>query len=100
MAPSRTALPDYSKKQEFWNSFSHALGVLFALIGGPFLIAKAVYASDGIKVTCAVIFTLSLFFLCFGFYLNQFNFAIRFFKNNISSLMLLIIEILFILLVK
>ncbi len=66
MAPSRTSLPNYTKEQEFWNSFSHALGVLFALIGGPFLIAKAVEANDGIEIACAVIFTLSLLVLYGG----------------------------------
>lgn len=66
MAPSRTELPNYTKKQEIANSFSHALGVLFALIGGPFLIAKAVSSADPWKISSSVIFTLSLLALYLG----------------------------------
>ena len=66
MAPRKTELPDYTRKQEFWNSFSHALGVLFALIGGPFLIAKAVASNDPWKIASSVVFVVSLFILYFG----------------------------------
>ena len=66
MAPIKTELPDYTKKQEFWNSFSHALGVLFALVGGPFLIAKAAQSNDGIRIFSSIVFVLSLLILYAG----------------------------------
>lgn len=66
MAPTKTELPNYTRKQELANSFTHALGILFALVGGPFLIAKAVGTADPWKIASSVIFVLSLLILYSG----------------------------------
>jgi len=66
MAPRETEIPKYTKSQEIANSVSHALGVLFALIGGPFLIAKAVGTGDAWKIASSIIFVLSLLVLYLG----------------------------------
>lgn len=56
-------LPNYSRKQELWNSLTHALGVLFALIGGPFLLIKAADSGDSYKIVSAAVFVFSLLLL-------------------------------------
>lgn len=62
----KTELPSYTRKQEIANSLSHALGVLFAIIGGPFLIAKAVETGDHWRISTSIIFSISLLILYFG----------------------------------
>jgi predicted membrane channel-forming protein YqfA (hemolysin III family) len=46
MKPNKTELPNYTRTQENWNCASHAAGVLFTLIAGPFLLVKAIQSGD------------------------------------------------------
>ena len=59
-------LPSYTRKQERMNCLTHALGVLFALIGGPFLIYKTAIEGDIWNIVTASIFILSIFILYLG----------------------------------
>jgi hemolysin III len=63
MKPSEIELPNYTRRQEIWNSASHALGTLFTLIAGPFLIVKAVNSGDVFKIVSSSIFVLALLLL-------------------------------------
>ncbi len=63
MKPNQTELPKYTAKQEFWNSFSHALGVVFTLVAGPFLIYKAAMTGDSWKIVSCSLFVLALLML-------------------------------------
>jgi hemolysin III len=63
MKPNQTELPKYTSAQEFWNSFSHALGVVFTLIAGPFLLYKAAVTGDPWKIVSSSLFVFSLLVL-------------------------------------
>lgn len=60
MAPHKTELPNYTFAQELCNSISHGIGALLALIGGPFLILKAVQSGDAYHIVSAAIFTFTI----------------------------------------
>lgn len=66
MKPSDTSLPNYTRIQEKWNCLTHLLGVIFALIGGPFLIAKAFQSGDLFDILSSIAFVLSLLILYSG----------------------------------
>jgi hemolysin III len=53
-------LPNYTTKQEFWNSFSHGLGTVLTLIFGPFLIIKASRSGDVWSIVASSIFVFAL----------------------------------------
>jgi hemolysin III len=63
MKPTETELPGYTRKQEFWNSLSHAFGVAFALVAGPFLLAKASATGDAWRIVSSALFVASLLIL-------------------------------------
>lgn len=63
MKPTQTELPNYTRTQEWWNSITHMLGVVFALIGGPFLIVKAAQSHDAWSIVSSSLFVLSLLML-------------------------------------
>lgn len=56
-------LPSYTRKQEMWNCITHALGVLFALIGGPFLLAQCIRQGNIWNIVTSSIFVVSIFIL-------------------------------------
>jgi hemolysin III len=60
MKPNKTELPNYTRTQENWNCASHAAGVLFTLIAGPFLLVKAIQSGDVFSIVSSAIFVLSL----------------------------------------
>jgi hemolysin III len=60
MKPTETELPNYTRTQENWNCASHAAGVLFALIAGPFLLVKAAQTHDSWAIVSCSIFVFSL----------------------------------------
>jgi len=66
MTAKEVELPPYTKKQELWNCLTHALGVVFALIAGPFLIYKAVLTGDPWQISSSVIFLTALIVLYGG----------------------------------
>ncbi len=66
MKPSETSLPNYTRTQEKWNCYTHLAGVAFALIGGPFLIAKAFQSGDYFKIFSSIAFVVSLLILYSG----------------------------------
>lgn len=66
MKPSETILPNYTRSQEKWNCITHLLGVVFALIGGPFLIRNAFVDGDVFKIVSSIVFTLALLILYSG----------------------------------
>lgn len=66
MKPSETILPNYTRTQENWNCITHLLGVVFALIGGPFLIRNAFVSGDPFKIVSSIAFTLALLILYGG----------------------------------
>jgi hemolysin III len=63
MSVAEIELPTYTRNQEDWNCASHALGVIFAVIGGPFLIVKAALKGDPWEIVSCSIFVLSLILL-------------------------------------
>lgn len=66
MSVDRIALPEYTRKQEWWNSISHLCGVVFALIAGPFLVVKAVNTNNALFISACVIYLVSLIVLYSG----------------------------------
>lgn len=62
----KIALPDYTRKQEWWNSISHLCGVIFALIVGPFLLVKATNTGNALTIAACVIYLLTLIILYSG----------------------------------
>jgi len=66
MTAKEVELPSYTPKQELWNCLTHALGVVFALIAGPFLIYKAVLTGDPWQISSSAIFLVSLIILYAG----------------------------------
>lgn len=60
MKPTETELPNYTRKQEWWNSISHMLGVAFTLVAGPFLIVKAAKSGDPWSIVGSSLFVFSL----------------------------------------
>ncbi len=66
MKPSETSLPNYTRTQEKWNCITHLMGVIFALVGGAFLILNAIRSDDAYKIASAVIFVSSLLILYSG----------------------------------
>ena len=59
-------LPNYTRKQEWWNSISHLCGVVFAVIVGPFLLIKACASDDALTIAACVIYLVSLIILYAG----------------------------------
>jgi hemolysin III len=66
MPIEKIALPQYSRKQEWWNAISHFCGVIFALIAGPFLLVKAAKGGNALNIVACSIYLLSLIVLYFG----------------------------------
>jgi hemolysin III len=60
MKASEIELPNYTRTQENWNCVSHALGVVFTLIAGPFLLIKAAHTGDSWSIVSCAIFVFSL----------------------------------------
>ena len=60
MSVKEITLPNYSLGMELWNSISHGLGALFALIACPFLIEKASLTHNPLTVASVCIYFLSL----------------------------------------
>lgn len=55
MCVNEVELPAYTRKMEFWNSFTHALGVVFALAMFPLSIEKALAKTDALGLVSIVI---------------------------------------------
>jgi hemolysin III len=66
MSTSEIELPRYTEDQELWNCITHALGVVFAIIAGPYLIAKAALTGDAWQISSSLIFLASLIILYAG----------------------------------
>lgn len=60
MSVDQIVLPSYSRGQEATNSITHALGILFALVGGPFLILRCVEQGHWWNIATAIVFLLSI----------------------------------------
>ena len=66
MSVKEITLPKYTLGQELWNSISHGLGALFALIAGPFLIIKAALTNDVINIAAVSFYIFSMLVLYVG----------------------------------
>lgn len=66
MAPSKTALPTYTRNQEAANSISHAIGAILAIIGTPLIIVKAASTGDVWSIVSASVFMVSMTILYLG----------------------------------
>ncbi len=53
----------YSKKEEFWNSFTHGIGAFLTIPASVLLIEKAVLNGSGVELISYIIFGLSMFLL-------------------------------------
>ncbi len=63
MSIKQIELPNYSLAQELWNSISHGLGTLIALVGGPFLIIKCVETGDPWNIATSSVFLFAIFIM-------------------------------------
>ncbi len=66
MPVERITLPNYTRKQEWWNSVSHFCGAIFALAVSPFLLIKAGESGKAMNVAACVIYLASLVVLYAG----------------------------------
>ncbi len=66
MSVKEITLPNYSLGMELWNAISHGLGVLFALIAGPFMIAKAGNTGDPLSIIAVSFYIFSMIILYTG----------------------------------
>ena len=66
MSLERITLPNYTRKQEWWNSISHFCGVVFALIVAPFLLVKACKSDNAMYIAACVIYLVALIILYAG----------------------------------
>ncbi|MCR4562232.1 MAG: hemolysin III family protein [Bacilli bacterium] len=56
MSVKEIEIPNYNLAQELWNSISHGLGALFAIIMAPFIIIKAAKTGEAINIVAVSIF--------------------------------------------
>ncbi len=63
MAVKDIELPGYSLAQELWNSISHGLGTLIAIVGGPFLLIKCAESGDPWRIATCSVFLFSIFIM-------------------------------------
>lgn len=66
MTAREVELPAYTEDQELWNCITHAFGVVFALIAGPYLIAKAGLTGDPWQIASSIIFIVTQIILYGG----------------------------------
>lgn len=66
MSTREIELPKYTEDQELWNCITHALGVVFAIIAGPYLIAKAALTGDVWQISTSLVFLAALIILYGG----------------------------------
>jgi hemolysin III len=59
-------LPAYTEDQELWNCLTHAFGVVFTIIAGPYLLAKASLSGDPWQIASSLVFIASLLILYGG----------------------------------
>lgn len=63
MKATSFALPKYTLAQELWNAISHGLGAVLTLVGGFFLIWKAVDTGDVFAIISSAIWTFGNFIM-------------------------------------
>lgn len=56
MSLERISLPEYTRKQEWWNAISHFCGLVFGLIAGPFLLLKACKTNNALTIAACAIY--------------------------------------------
>ena len=66
MSLERIALPDYTRKQEWWNCISHLCGAVFAVAVAPFLLIKAAEKANALTLWACIIYLFSMFVLYVG----------------------------------
>lgn len=55
---NKTRMPRYSAKEEIANTYSHAIGIIFGLVAGFFLINKAIASGNNWAIVSDVVFIL------------------------------------------
>lgn len=63
MSIKEIEIPKYSLGEELWNSISHGLGALFAVIASIMMMAKVIPSEDPFKILSAIIYGICLFIM-------------------------------------